>query len=148
MHPLLLSSRCRPWVFIGAGQPLQSCEVRDTNLAWVRPVLIPGICSSIRPTAVYKPKFMGRLPHHLRWKTGLHKLFLLIFTRNLFFSYHGWGTTQQCEWILEELGNRFCMIFATDSWQRTSGHDECVHTMTNIIHNYRFVKPYIIYNIA
>ena len=31
--------RCWPWgVFIGAGQPLQHGEVRDTNLAWVRPV--------------------------------------------------------------------------------------------------------------
>ena len=29
---------CWPWgVFIGAGQPLQHGEVRDTNLAWVRP---------------------------------------------------------------------------------------------------------------
>ena len=38
-HPSLLSSRCWPWgVFIGAGQPLQHGEVRDTNLAWVRPV--------------------------------------------------------------------------------------------------------------
>ena len=55
---------------------------------------------------------------------------------------HGWGTTQRREWILDELRNRFCAIFATDSWQRTRGHDECVHKMTNIIHNYRFVKPY------
>ena len=31
--------RCWPWgIFIGAGQPLQHGEVRDTNLAWVRPV--------------------------------------------------------------------------------------------------------------
>ena len=36
----LLSSRCWPWgVFIGAGQPLQHGEVRDTNLAWVRSVV-------------------------------------------------------------------------------------------------------------
>ena len=61
---------------------------------------------------------------------------------------HGWGTTQRREWILDELRNRFCKIFATDSWQRTRGHDECVHKMTNIIHNYRFVKPSIIHNIA
>ena len=27
-----------PFLFIGAGQPLQRGEVRDTNLAWVRPV--------------------------------------------------------------------------------------------------------------
>ena len=40
-HPSLLSSRYWPWgVFIGAGQPLQHGEVRDTNLAWVRPVLL------------------------------------------------------------------------------------------------------------
>ena len=39
-HPSLLSSRCWPWVFIGAGQSLQHGEVRDTNLAWVRPVLL------------------------------------------------------------------------------------------------------------
>ena len=38
-HPSLLSSRCWPWVFIGAGQPLQHGEVRDTNLARVRPVV-------------------------------------------------------------------------------------------------------------
>ena len=38
-HPSRLSSGCWPWgVFIGAGQPLQHGEVRDTNLAWVRPV--------------------------------------------------------------------------------------------------------------
>ena len=38
-HPSRLNSRCWPWgVFIGAGQPLQHGEVRDTNLAWVRPV--------------------------------------------------------------------------------------------------------------
>ena len=30
--------RCWPWVFIGAGQPLQHGEVKDTNLAWLRPV--------------------------------------------------------------------------------------------------------------
>ena len=39
-HPSL---RCCPLlalrVFIGAGQPLQHGEVRDTNLAWVRPVI-------------------------------------------------------------------------------------------------------------
>ena len=29
---------------------------------------------------------------------------------------HGWGTTQRREWILDELRNRFCTIFATDSW--------------------------------
>ena len=41
-HPSLPSSRCWPWgLFIGAGQPLQHGEVRDTNLAWVRPVRIP-----------------------------------------------------------------------------------------------------------
>ena len=61
---------------------------------------------------------------------------------------HGWGTTQRREWILDELRNRFCTIFATDSWQRTRGHDEGDHKMTNIIHNYRFVKPHIIHNIA
>ena len=61
---------------------------------------------------------------------------------------HGWGTTQRREWILDELRNRFCTIFATDSWQRTRGSDEWVHKMTNIIHSYRFVKPYIIHNIA
>ena len=39
-HRSLLSSRCWPWVvFIGAGQPLQHGEVRDTNLAWVRLVV-------------------------------------------------------------------------------------------------------------
>ena len=39
-HPSLPSSRCWPWgLFIGAGQPLQHGEVRDTNLAWVRPVI-------------------------------------------------------------------------------------------------------------
>ena len=39
-HPSRLSSRCWPWgVFIGAGQPLQHGEVRDTNLAWVRPMV-------------------------------------------------------------------------------------------------------------
>ena len=38
-HPSLLSSQCWPWgVFIGAGQPLQHGEARDSNLAWVRPV--------------------------------------------------------------------------------------------------------------
>ena len=30
--------RCLPWEVIGAGQPLQHGEVRDTNLAWVRAV--------------------------------------------------------------------------------------------------------------
>ena len=36
--------RCWPWgVFIGAGQPLQHGEVRDTNLAWVRPVLYSAL---------------------------------------------------------------------------------------------------------
>ena len=50
--------------------------------------------------------------------------------------------------FLTSLRNRFCTIFATDSWQRTRGHDEGVHKMTNIIHNYRFVKPYIIHNIT
>ena len=30
--------------------------------------------------------------------------------------YHGWGTTQRREWILDELRNRFCTIFATNSW--------------------------------
>ena len=40
-HPSLLSSRCWPCgVFIGAGQPLQHGEVRDTNLAWVKPVVL------------------------------------------------------------------------------------------------------------
>ena len=40
-HPSLLSSRCWPWeVFICAGQPLQHGEVTDTNLAWVRPVIL------------------------------------------------------------------------------------------------------------
>ena len=29
---------------------------------------------------------------------------------------HGWGTTQRREWILDELRNRFCTIFATNSW--------------------------------
>ena len=29
---------------------------------------------------------------------------------------HGWGTTQRREWIFDELRNRFCKIFATDSW--------------------------------
>ena len=29
---------------------------------------------------------------------------------------HGWGTTQRREWILDELRNRFCTIFATDYW--------------------------------
>ena len=62
--------------------------------------------------------------------------------------YHEWGTTQRREWILDESRNRFCTISATDSWQRTREHDECVHKMTNIIHNYRCVKPYIIHNIA
>ena len=34
-HPSLLSSRCWPWgVFIGAGQPLQHGEVRDTYITW------------------------------------------------------------------------------------------------------------------
>ena len=66
----------------------------------------------------------------------------------LWVSPHGWETTQRREWILDELRNRFCTISATDSWQRTRGHDECVHNMTNIIHNYRFVKPYIMHNIA
>ena len=61
---------------------------------------------------------------------------------------HGQGTTQRREWILDELRNKFCTIFATDCWQRTRRHDECVHKMTNIIHNNRFVKPYIIHNIA
>ena len=61
---------------------------------------------------------------------------------------HGWGTTQRREWILDELRNRFCTIFATDYWQRTRSHDECVHKMANIIRNYRFVKPYKIHNIA
>ena len=28
---------------------------------------------------------------------------------------HGWGTTQRREWILDELHNRFCTIFATNS---------------------------------
>ena len=39
-HPSLLSSHWWPWggVFIGAGQLLQHGEVRDTKLAWVRPV--------------------------------------------------------------------------------------------------------------
>ena len=32
------------------------------------------------------------------------------------FGYHGWGTTQRREWILDELRNRFCTIFATNSW--------------------------------
>ena len=33
-HPSLVGCRCWPWgVFIGAGQPLQHDEVRDTNLA-------------------------------------------------------------------------------------------------------------------
>ena len=36
--------RCWPWgIFIGAGQPLQHGEVRDTNLAWVRPVGVATI---------------------------------------------------------------------------------------------------------
>ena len=61
---------------------------------------------------------------------------------------HGWWTTQRCEWILDELRNRFCTIFATDSWQRTRGRDECVYKMTNTIHNHRFVKTCIIHNIA
>ena len=40
----LLNSRCWPWGgFIGAGQPLQHSEVRDTNLAWVRPVGVPTL---------------------------------------------------------------------------------------------------------
>ena len=39
VHPLLLSSRCWPWgVFIKAGHPIQHGEVRDSYLAWVRPV--------------------------------------------------------------------------------------------------------------
>ena len=38
-HPSLFSSRCWPWVSIDAGQPLQHGEVRDTHLAWVRPVI-------------------------------------------------------------------------------------------------------------
>ena len=46
-HPSLL---CCPLlalrVFIGAGQPLQHGEVRDTNLAWVRPVPV-GTSSAI-----------------------------------------------------------------------------------------------------
>ena len=29
---------------------------------------------------------------------------------------HGWRTTQRRQWIFDELRNRFCTIFATDSW--------------------------------
>ena len=71
-----------------------------------------------------------------------------LWINNIYLLYHGWGTTQQCEWILDELRNRFCTIFATDSWQRTRGRDECVYKMTNTIHNHRFVKTCIIHNIA
>ena len=62
--------------------------------------------------------------------------------------YHGWGTTQRREWILDELRNRLCTIFATDSWQRTRGHNDWFDKITNIIYNHRFVKPYTIQNIA
>ena len=62
-HPSLLSSRCWPWgVFIGAGQPLQHGEVRDTNLAWVRPVhkMIPAKIHVFWP---------GSLSWTLQWST-------------------------------------------------------------------------------
>ena len=51
--------------------------------------------------------------------------------------------------------NGFLMSYATDSVRlsqqivdKTRSHDEWVHKITNIIYNYRFVKPYIIHNIA
>ena len=74
----------------------------------------------------------------------------LTLKKNIFSLTFPWrvATLQRREWILDELCNRFCTMFTTDSWQRTPGHDECVHKMTNIIHNYWFVKPYIIHNIA
>ena len=52
--------RCWPWgVFIGAGQQLQHGEVRDTNLAWVRPVINTASCMP--------HTYMGRV-NTLQWE--------------------------------------------------------------------------------
>ena len=80
--------------------------------------------------------------------TNQIKYSALMRLRNKEVQIHGWGITQLRKWILGELCNRFCTIFATDSWQITRVHDESIDKMTSIIHSYRFVKPYIIYNIA
>ena len=77
-----------------------------------------------------------------------HKYWSVIFSGLKINFITGGELRKRREWIFDELRNRFCTIFETDSWQRTRGHDECVHKMTNIINNYQLRKPYIIHNIA
>ena len=72
-HPSLLSSRCWPWgLFIGAGQPLQHGEVRDTNLAWLRPVI--GAASQIAKT-------LGSTS--IRYRSGEPQHVILLFMVNV-----------------------------------------------------------------
>ena len=63
-HPSLLSSHCWHWgVFIGADQPLHHGEVRDSNLAWVRPVCGTAATfinfNSSLPSAAYIRQWTG-----------------------------------------------------------------------------------------
>ena len=54
----------KPWgVFIGAGQPLQHGEVRDTNLAWVRPVA-QTMCISLGTYCTWQLGLLAILQAH------------------------------------------------------------------------------------
>ena len=102
--------------------------------------LIPGL-SQTTGIATWQPtlaiclglySLSGKTSYHqISWSLEAVRLcyndrFDLTFDRHLgsaaaevsvkFLHIHGWGTTQRREWILDELRNRFCTIFAKDSW--------------------------------
>ena len=85
---------------------------------------------------------MSLCPRFPSIKTSSVRVFVIITGGELRNGVNGFLTSYATDSV------RFSTIFATDSWQRTRGHDECVHKMTNVIDDYRFVKPYIIHNIA
>ena len=89
-HPSLLSSRCWPWgLFIGAGQPLQHGEVRDSYLAWVRPV---ALCKLT--------KFPGN-PRLCMLTAPLHGTFFSIGSSQWYASWLTIGQgTGMCYWII------------------------------------------------